>query len=109
MKRLDGKNSVELAKFLKSLFGVVAYTDSFRSYDGLVLDRFKHFRINHQEAFATSKRQSRWADSARTHLHRILLRLLSTLLALLSSPLPALSIFLKILFRELFGRRLQFA
>jgi transposase len=35
----------------------VIYTDSFRSYDGLVLDGFKHFRINHQECFATSKRQ----------------------------------------------------
>ena len=35
----------------------VIYTDSFRSYDGLVLDGFKHYRINHQEAFATSKRQ----------------------------------------------------
>jgi transposase len=35
----------------------VIYTDSFRSYDGLVLDGFKHFRINHQEAFATSRRQ----------------------------------------------------
>jgi transposase len=34
----------------------VIYTDSFRSDDGLVLDGFKHFRINHQEAFATSKR-----------------------------------------------------
>lgn len=35
----------------------VIYTDSFRSYDGLVLDGFKHYRINHQECFATSKRQ----------------------------------------------------
>jgi transposase len=34
----------------------VIYTDRFRSYDGLVLDGFKHFRINHQECFATSKR-----------------------------------------------------
>ena len=34
----------------------VIYTDSFRSYDGLVLDGFKHFRINHQKAFAVSKR-----------------------------------------------------
>ena len=33
------------------------YTDSFRSYDGLVLDGVKHFRINHQECFATSRRQ----------------------------------------------------
>jgi transposase len=32
----------------------VIYTDSFRSYDGLVLDGFKHFRINHQECFAAS-------------------------------------------------------
>lgn len=35
----------------------VIYTDSFRSYDGLVLDGFKHFRINHQECFATGKQQ----------------------------------------------------
>ena len=35
----------------------VIYTDSFRSYDGLVLDGFRHYRINHQECFATSKRQ----------------------------------------------------
>jgi len=34
----------------------VIYTDSFRSYDGLVLDGFRHFRINHQKAFAVSKR-----------------------------------------------------
>jgi transposase len=35
----------------------VIYTDSFRSYDGLVLDGFKHYRINHQKCFAVSKRQ----------------------------------------------------
>ncbi|MCA1850682.1 MAG: IS1595 family transposase [Acidobacteria bacterium] len=35
----------------------VIYTDSFRSYDGLVLDGFKHYRINQQECFATSRRQ----------------------------------------------------
>jgi transposase len=35
----------------------VIHTDSFRSYDGLVLDGFKHYRINHQECFAMSKRQ----------------------------------------------------
>jgi transposase len=35
----------------------VIYTDSFRSYDGLALDGFKHLRINHQRCFATSKRQ----------------------------------------------------
>ncbi len=34
----------------------VIYTDSFRSYDGLVLDGFKHYRINHQKCFAMSKR-----------------------------------------------------
>lgn len=34
----------------------VIYTDSFRSYDGLVVDGFKHYRINHQETFAKSKR-----------------------------------------------------
>ena len=35
----------------------VIYTDSFRSYDGLVLDGFRHYRINHQKCFAMSKRQ----------------------------------------------------
>ncbi len=35
----------------------VNYTDSFRSYDGLVLDGFRHYRINHQQCFAMSKRQ----------------------------------------------------
>ena len=34
----------------------ITYTDSFRSYDGLVLDGFKHYRINHQNCFAMSKR-----------------------------------------------------
>jgi len=34
----------------------VIYTDSFRSYDGLVLDGFKHYRINHQKYFAMSRR-----------------------------------------------------
>jgi transposase len=34
----------------------VIYTDSFRSYDGLVLDGFRHYRINHQKCFATGKR-----------------------------------------------------
>ncbi len=34
----------------------VIYTDSFRSYDGLVLDGFKHYRINHQQCFVMSKR-----------------------------------------------------
>ena len=33
----------------------IIFTDSFRSYDGLVLDGFKHYRINHQKAFAYSK------------------------------------------------------
>lgn len=35
----------------------VIYTDSFRSCDGLALDGFKHYRINHQKCFALSKRQ----------------------------------------------------
>jgi len=35
----------------------VIYTDSFRSYDGLVLDGFRHYRINHRKCFAMSKRQ----------------------------------------------------
>ena len=32
------------------------YTGSFRSYDGLVLDGFKRYRINHRKRFAVSKR-----------------------------------------------------
>ena len=35
----------------------VIFTDSSRSYDGLVLDGFKHYRINHAKAFAYSNRQ----------------------------------------------------
>ncbi len=34
----------------------VIHTDSFRPYDGLVLDGFRHYRINHQKCFAGSKR-----------------------------------------------------
>ena len=34
----------------------VIYTDSFKSYDGLVLDGFRHYRINHQQCFAAGKR-----------------------------------------------------
>jgi transposase len=34
----------------------VIYSDSFRSYDGLVLDGFKHYRINHDKYFAKSKK-----------------------------------------------------
>lgn len=34
----------------------VIYSDSFRSYNGLVLDGFKHYRINHDKSFAYSKR-----------------------------------------------------
>jgi len=32
------------------------YTDSFRSYDGLVLDGFKHYRVNHDSDFSDGKR-----------------------------------------------------
>ena len=34
----------------------VIYSDSFRSYDGLVLDGFKHYRINHDKQFKRGKR-----------------------------------------------------
>jgi len=30
----------------------VIYSDGFRSYDGLILDGFKHYRINHGQSFA---------------------------------------------------------
>jgi transposase len=33
----------------------VIYSDRFHSYDGLVLDGFKHFRINHDEEFSNGK------------------------------------------------------
>lgn len=33
----------------------VIYSDSFRSYDGLVLDGFKHFRISHDDEFSDGK------------------------------------------------------
>lgn len=34
----------------------VIYSDSFRSYDGLVLDGFKHLRINHDQEFSKANR-----------------------------------------------------
>ena len=34
----------------------IIYSDSFRSYDGLVLDGFKHYRINHDKMFSINKR-----------------------------------------------------
>jgi len=34
----------------------VIYSDSFRSYDGLVLDGFRHYRINHAKQFKRGKR-----------------------------------------------------
>jgi len=33
----------------------VVYTDGFRSYDGLVLDGFKHYRVKHEKAFVSKK------------------------------------------------------
>ncbi|MDE2107562.1 MAG: IS1595 family transposase [Patescibacteria group bacterium] len=33
----------------------VVYSDSFRSYDGLILDGFKHYRINHGKSFARKR------------------------------------------------------
>jgi transposase len=41
----------------KVILESVIYTDSFRSYDGLVPDGFKHFHINYGKCFATSRRQ----------------------------------------------------
>jgi len=32
------------------------YTDTWRSYDGLVLDGYKHYRINHSKEFSKNKR-----------------------------------------------------
>ena len=36
--------------------GSTIYSDSFRSYDGLITDGYKHYRINHQVEFARGKR-----------------------------------------------------
>ena len=33
----------------------VIYSDGFRSYDGLILDGFKHYRINHGKSFAKKR------------------------------------------------------
>ena len=56
--KLTNRQLNELVKyFALEVPESVIYTDSFRSYDGLVLDGFKHYRINHRECFATSKRQ----------------------------------------------------
>jgi len=34
----------------------VIYTDSWRSYDGLIIDGYRHYRINHSQEFAHGKR-----------------------------------------------------
>jgi len=34
----------------------IIYTDSWRSYDGLILDGYRHFRINHKKEFTKGKR-----------------------------------------------------
>ena len=36
----------------------VIYSDSFRSYNGLVLDGFKHYRIEHDRRFITEGRNN---------------------------------------------------
>ena len=36
--------------------GTTIYTDTWGSYDGLVLDGYKHYRINHGKEFAKDKR-----------------------------------------------------
>ena len=37
--------------------GSTIYSDSFRSYDGLITDGYRHYRINHGKTFAISKRR----------------------------------------------------
>lgn len=32
------------------------YSDKFRAYDGLVLDGYKHYRVNHDEIFVDKDR-----------------------------------------------------
>ena len=36
--------------------GSTIYSDSFRAYEGLITDGYKHYRINHQHEFARGKR-----------------------------------------------------
>lgn len=36
--------------------GSVIYSDSFKAYDGLITDGYKHYRINHAKEFARRKR-----------------------------------------------------
>jgi transposase len=53
----------------------VIYSDGFRSYDGLVLDGFRHYRINHETTFALDRKnhingiESFWSY-AKTQLRR---------------------------------------
>jgi transposase len=37
--------------------GSTIYLDQFSSYDGLITEGYRHYRINHGQAFATSRRQ----------------------------------------------------
>ena len=37
--------------------GSTIYSDSFRSYDGLITEGYKHYRINHNKEFARGKRK----------------------------------------------------
>lgn len=37
--------------------GSTIYSDSFHSYDGLITDGYKHYRINHDKEFAKGKRR----------------------------------------------------
>jgi transposase len=37
--------------------GSTIYSDSFRSYDGLITEGYKHYRINHAKEFARGKRK----------------------------------------------------
>jgi transposase-like protein len=37
--------------------GSTIYSDQFASYDGLITEGYRHYRINHGESFATSRRQ----------------------------------------------------
>jgi transposase-like protein len=37
--------------------GSTIYSDCFRSYDGLLTEGYRHYRINHGEGFATSRRR----------------------------------------------------
>jgi transposase len=67
IKKRDGKvytqiiknaSKAEIKPIIKRLIAkdTIVYTDGWKSYDGLVLDGYKHYRINHSKEFARGKK-----------------------------------------------------